>query len=308
MDGETAFRRIAAAVAHSAARVAKLASAGVTREQAALVLDEIHASSTLAGARLDRDETSALVERGLALGGRPFGDYAIAAGYGGAARMVAAAEPVREHRLIRPGEIVALHALATRYDERAVPGAWRVTTAAPLRSGIVPPPFWLVPREVAGFVRRFGAGVVSGEAPVLFVARAHEAFTRIHPFAAGNGRVARLLANLMLRRLGLAPFILEPSGAARYRKALFRADAGDLWPLATVIARSVFASLTRLEAAAKPSDLRPLSSFARGAAREVLYKAVQRDRLRAIRRGRALFTTRQWIDEYRNSTGAAGPD
>jgi Fic family protein len=144
--------------------------------------------------------------------------------------------------------------------------------------------------------------------PVLFVARAHEAFTRIHPFTVGNGRVARLLANLMLRRLGLAPFIVGPSDVARYRKALFRADSGDIWPLATAIGRSVLASLTRLEAAAKPSELRALSSFARGAAREALYKAFQRDRLRAIRRGRALFTTRQWIDEYRNSTGAAGSD
>jgi hypothetical protein len=304
---DVVFDRLAAAVEVSRARVARLGSAGVERERSALILDEIRTSSALAGARLDRDELSALVERGFVLGGRPFNDYAVAAGYAAAARMVADAEPVRDRRLVRPGEIVALHALATRYDDRGVPGAWRVTTAPTLRSGIVPPPFWLVPREVAGFGRRFGARVTSDE-PLLFVARAHQAFTRIHPFTVGNGRVARLLANLMLRRLGLAPFIVGPSDVARYRKALIRADSGDIWPLAAAIGRSVLASLARLEAAARPGDLRPISSFARGTAREALYKAVQRDRLRAIRRGRAIYTTRRWIDEYRRSTGADGRD
>ena len=308
MNGESAFRRIAEAIETQRTRAATLGSAGVARERAALAFEEVLASCTLAGVRLDRRELAALIERGLALGGRPFREYAIALGYASASRFVAAIEPARGRDLIKSGEIVELHALATRYDEGGAPGSWRVTTAPALRSGVVPPPFWLVPREIAAFTRRFGVKPDSNEAPVLFVARAHEAFTRIHPFDTGNGRVARLLANLMLRRLGLPPLIIRPPDAARYRKALFRADSGDIWPLATAIGRSILASLTRLEAAAAPGDLRPLSAFARGAGRDVLYKAIARDRLRAVRRDRALLTTRRWVDEYRRSTGAAVPD
>jgi hypothetical protein len=308
MSAEATFRRLAAEIDIQRGRVSKATPARLAVERATLDFEELCGACALAGVRLDRSELAALAERGFATGGRPFREYALAAGCAAAARLVSTAQPVRAGRLVRLGEIVELHALATRYDDAAQPGAWRVTTAAPLRSGIVPPPFWLVPREMAAFARRFGARPPAGEDQILFVAKAHEAFTRIHPFAAGNGRVARLLASLMLRRSGLPGPIIAPSQAARYRAALVRADSGDIWPLALLMARAVSASLSRLECAAGSGDLRPLAAFAAGAEREALYKAIQRDRLRAVRRGRALFTTSRWIDAYRRSTGAAAPD
>jgi Fic family protein len=307
MNEEAAFRRLSATIDAQRERIEKVgAGPAVARERASLALEVIRASCALAGINLDPDELGALVDRGLALGGRPFREYAVVAGYAAASRLIQGAEPARGRQLIRPGEIVDLHALATHHDERGRPGSWRVTTAVALRSGIVPPPFWLVPREIAAFARRFGVRPESDGAPMLFVAKAYAAFTRIHPFTSGNGRVARLLANLMLRRLGLPPLIVRQPDVARYRTALFRADSGDVWPLAVLIARSALASFSRLEAAAEPAELRPLSAFARGAARDALYKAIQRDRLRAVTRGRALFTTGRWIEEYRRSTGPAG--
>jgi Fic family protein len=300
MTASATFARFAAEIeALRARRSAQPPGPDAAREAAALAFEEIHASCRMAGAELDAGELAELLGRGLAVGGRPFDHYALAAAYADAARVVQRAEPAsRSGRLVRVEEIVELHALATRHEPEAYPGNWRVTTARALRSGIVPPPFWLVPREIAAFVERVRLGPASGISGVFFVAQAHERFARIHPFAKGNGRVARLIACLLLRRLGLPPLIVPPAERARYRAALRRADSSDPWPLALLFARSVHAGLVRLTA--RPDDpdaLRPLGAF--GTDRAALYKAAQRDRLRTIRRGRALFATEAWVAAWR---------
>jgi Fic family protein len=283
------FAALDAAVRTERERLAGLGqNAAFRAESAVLDFEEIHASCRHAGAELDEYALRALIDRGLAIGDRPLQEYLIASGYAEAARgLVYGAEPARSgHPLLRQDDVVELHARATRRQPEARPGTWRVTTAAALRSGMVPPPFWLVPREIAAFADRFGTGPGEGASPMLFVAAAHERFTRIHPFTAGNGRAARLVTNLLLRKLG-------------YRAALARADARDPWPLATLVARSVLAGLARLVAATDGDlALRPLAEFARGVRREALYKAAQRNRLRSVRKGRAVLTTEAWVDEY----------
>lgn len=69
-------------------------------------------------------------------------------------------------------------------------------------------------------------------------ARLHHRAVQIHPFQNGNGRWARLLANLWLRAHG-APLVEWPDAAvgaesvvrADYLRALRAADHGDLAPL-----------------------------------------------------------------------------
>jgi hypothetical protein len=274
---------------------------------AALAFEEIDASCRQAGAALEPHALRALIERGLALGERPLRDYLIAAGYADAARLVSAAEPPRPGQpLLRQDEIVELHARATRLLPEARPGAWRVTTSAALRSGMVPPPFWLVPREIAGFLDRFAHAPLEQRSPMLFVAEAHERFTRIHPFTAGNGRAARLVTNLLLRRLGYPPLSIPGADLARYRAALAHADARDPWPLATFVARRVLAGLNRL-ATAGDTALRPLAEFGAAYGRDALYKAAQRGRLRTVRKGRALFSTETWVGEYLKGAARARP-
>ena len=269
-------------------------SAARARERATIDSEEIRGSCRLAGASLEPNELSALLVRDVALGGRPFRTYAVVKAYAAATRLVERALERGPATLVRSQEIVELHVLATAYEDGAQPGAWRLTTAPVLRTGIVPPAFWLVPREIESFVRRFGRRA-EGDPITVFIAGAHEAFARIHPFVTGNGRVNRLVVNLMLRRLGLPPLVIAPRQSAAYRAALNRADSGDLLPLATFIGRSLTASLSRLTATGS-EDLRPLGHFGNPTP---LYKAAQRNRLRTVKRGGSLLTTSRWIDDYR---------
>ncbi len=71
------------------------------------------------------------------------------------------------------------------------------------------------------------------ETPVIRAAIFHQQFTHIHPFRDGNGRTARALMTLMLRREGLALELLVlqkllDERREAYIAALRDADQGDL--------------------------------------------------------------------------------
>jgi Fic family protein len=63
--------------------------------------------------------------------------------------------------------------------------------------------------------------------PIILAAWVHHAFTQIHPFQDGNGRIARLLASLILIKNGLLPFTVKRTEKATYIDALEKADNGD---------------------------------------------------------------------------------
>jgi len=306
MGADSAFARLAADLERERTALGRLGPPPQAAEDEAFV-DEVWASTALAGSPLRRAEVAALMGRGLAVGDRPFDAYVLVADYGEAARFVRAAPGVERRRpYLREKEIVELHALATRRAPGARPGTWRTKTMPPFPSGMVVPPPWLVPREIAAFVERHGAGPPAGTSPVAWVAAAHARFERIHPFATANGRVGRLVANLLLRRLGLPPLIVTPRDRSRYLAALRRADAREPWPLAELFARSLLAGVVRLRAAHPANDaLVPLADLAPARERAALYKAAQRGRLITLRRGGTLFSTPAWVAEYRASRYAA---
>lgn len=71
---------------------------------------------------------------------------------------------------------------------------------------------------------------------VLFVAaRAHHILTQIHPFAGGNGRMARILVSMILKNYGFSKYSFPPMlnevilrRRDDYLLALHRADGGQI--------------------------------------------------------------------------------
>jgi len=84
------------------------------------------------------------------------------------------------------------------------------------------------------------------QAVVSFAAWVHSEWVRIHPFANGNGRTARLWANYIFMRYGLPPVIqLRPRPDDGYERASAAAMGGDSAPTARVF-------MTVLSGALKP--------------------------------------------------------
>ena len=74
----------------------------------------------------------------------------------------------------------------------------------------------------------------------------HHAFTQIHPFQDGNGRVARALATLVLIKGGLLPLLVFRDDRPIYISSLEQADNGDLWEFIQFVRRSERSSVLRL--------------------------------------------------------------
>lgn len=92
--------------------------------------------------------------------------------------------------------------------------------------------------------------------PVVKAAWLHHRFVQIHPFADGNGRVARALTLLTLEKHHYAPLVIDRFHRTDYFDALDKANGGDLSPLVGLFVRLESSALTsELE---RPEDVAPV--------------------------------------------------
>jgi hypothetical protein len=77
---------------------------------------------------------------------------------------------------------------------------------------------------------------------------AHAEWVRIHPFANGNGRTARLWVNSIASRYGVPPFLrLRPGPAGSYGIACERAMVGDRGPTVALFHELLANFATRID-------------------------------------------------------------
>jgi Fic family protein len=279
--------------------------------------EEAHHSTAIEGNTLLLKEVERLLGEGKAVGSKELADYLEVEGYAKAAEWVyaqavgqsgawSAAERIsltelrHIHRLVV--EPAWLHSPPEGLHEREGPGSFRQHDIQPFSGGMTPPPFPEVSALVTDWLRDANRGPASDQHPIVFVADVHARFERIHPFRDGNGRVGRLATNLLLVRHGYPPVVVQKRDRTRYLNALRRADRGDPEPLAEMFARAVTAGIYRflLPGLAGPHRLVPLRSLADGElSGNALAVAAKRGRLRAVRRTDQWYSTRQWVEEYK---------
>jgi Fic family protein len=166
-----------------------------------------------------------------------------------------------------------------------------------------PPHPRLVPQLMADWVAWL-AGDGLAYSPVLRAALAHVVFEAIHPFSDGNGRVGRLLLNLMLMRDGYPPALLPQEWRIGYIHSLHLAQTtGNHTPICNLIGRAVEQALDRyLESIEASAAIPlPLSEVAgrTGYQAEHLAWLVRKGRLPAVKRGRRWFATVEAVEHYR---------
>lgn len=81
------------------------------------------------------------------------------------------------------------------------------------------------------------------EHPIRFAARAHVELASIHPFVDGNGRVSRMLVNLLLVQVGYPLALYTSTNRAQYLEALELAQVHGLDEKFIAVTASAFETM-----------------------------------------------------------------
>ncbi len=267
------------------------------REQ--MIIEWTYNSNSIEGNRLTLRETRLVLEEGVTIGGKSLREHLEAVNHREAIFFL---EKLTEKSGIRGKDILKLHAIISMGIEEEFAGKYRTGQVRILGAVKLPPNYLKVPDLMVDLTRWINKNPERLNV-VELAALAHYKLVAIHPFFDGNGRTARLLMNLILMQQGYPPAVVLRTDRKRYYNALYRADMGDPRPFVLLMAQSVSRSLEiYLEAAGKMTGkVEALTELARGGPYSADYLALmaRRGRLRAVKIGRAWFSTHEAIEEYR---------
>ncbi|HEY9405781.1 MAG TPA: Fic family protein, partial [Pyrinomonadaceae bacterium] len=108
-------------------------------------------------------------------------------------------------------------------------------------------PVDITPTEVDRLCNEMQTATFLNAHPVLQASYVHYAFVLIHPFADGNGRVARALASVFTYRALSVPLLILLESRSQYLSALMQADAGNYQPFVDFVMERAFDSIRVFE-------------------------------------------------------------
>lgn len=248
-----------------------------------LRIDWNYHSNAIEGNTLTLGETRAFLLHGITAKGKPFRDYLDIKGHNEAIsyleEMVRGEEPLTEvvirelHRilLVEPYDVDAVTADGRPTRRRIAIGQYK-TAPNHVRTSMGEIHYYATPEEtpaqmgdlMAWYRRETESGLLH---PLALAATFHYRFVAIHPFDDGNGRMARLLMNLLLMQRGYVPIVIRLESRGDYLLALEMADAGDLADFVALVGEALISALALFLRAARNQDLQEPGAFERNVLR-----------------------------------------
>ena len=177
-----------------------------------------YSSNALEGNTLTESETKVVIEDGITIGGKALSDHLDAIGH---ARAFDFMWNLAQRPEITESDIKKLHTLCFQPSEGEMAGQYRtvnvVITGSQYNDRLSA--CENVPDDMQKLVTALQTQREELH-PVEYAAWLHRSFIIIHPFADGNGRVARLLLNHALISHGFPPVIISPMFKHEYIHAL----------------------------------------------------------------------------------------
>ncbi len=184
-----------------------------------------HESTAIEGNTLTLGETVKVLELGLTISGKSLKDHEEVYGHAKAVELiydllkkdkVTADDLFNLHRCVMQKS--AIDSLRPVGDwKRDYNGTTGVRDGKPVYMEYAKPDD--TPVLMTRWIREFNRKLNTATSPAKAInayAWTHLSFVRIHPFFDGNGRVARLIANLPLLKGGIPPLLISPQRRAEY--------------------------------------------------------------------------------------------
>ena len=228
-------------------------------------------SNAIEGNSLTLGETRSLILHGLTAHGKPLRDHLDIEGHDEAVKAIEDAVKSNEafnqvfirnlHTLLlkEPYETDAITPDGRRVKRRIAIGDYK-TQPNNVRTSTGETYYFTPPEQVqsamSDLVDWYRKKEDEGEHPIIMAATFHYRFVRIHPFDDGNGRMARLLMNMILIKHGYTVALIPREERGEYINTLERADQSEeLTEFITYIARCCKYALNLHLRAARGEDI-----------------------------------------------------
>ena len=183
-------------------------------------------SNAIEGNTLTRQETALVVADGLTVQGKTLVEHLEAHNHARAVTMVRhLAKTGSSSGLFGEAEVLDIHRLLLQGIDDDNAGRYRRVAVRIAGSTVVLPSPAKVSELMGNFVAAVGTPGWEGH-PVERAIEAHYRLVTIHPFTDGNGRVARLLMNLVLLHHGYPAAIIDQAERSQYLASLQQAQMG----------------------------------------------------------------------------------
>ncbi len=186
-------------------------------------LEITYASNAIEGNTLSPVETTLVIEQGVTISGKPLKDHLEALDHYDAIRYVR--ELARAKTPLTESDVRNLHRLVVQRSRPDIAGRY-ADLARYVRTEIGRHEF-PSPAEIPALMGDFAGWLKASPDTPENAFTAHRRLVDIHPFNDGNGRVARLLMNLILIRGGYLPIAVRPEDRPAYIRALQQSQAGQ---------------------------------------------------------------------------------
>ncbi len=286
----------------------KLSAKKISDIEANMQVDFVYHSNRIEGSQLTRGET-ALVMRGITIGGKDLqtalagkepADYYAARNHPEAIDIVKEISFNKTYK-ITTNDILHIHKVAMK-DIISTNGEYRHAQWQPAGAGFTAPPFHEVPKYMKELVDMINENPDELR-PIELATQAHYDLSWIHPFEDGNGRIARLLLNLILVRNGYPFAVIKSVDRQTYLRTLRIMDVdGDFEPFLTYIARCIEQTLDIYlsESGKGKPKLELFSKLAKDTPYSAEYWSLlaRKGRIDAIKKGKVWYSSKSTIKEY----------
>lgn len=201
-------------------------------------------SNAIEGNKLSYGETVALLMEGITAKGKPLKDHLDIEGHNEAidfllsivkdTRPISEAEIRELHKLIlkKPYKVPVLSPSGLETYKTIQLGVYKSqpnhvkTATGQIHYYATPEETPLKMQNLMGWLKK--TMIQKEEHPLIIASVFHHRFVSIHPFDDGNGRLSRLLMNLILMKYGFPPVVIKMKNRMEYYAALSQADNGIL--------------------------------------------------------------------------------
>jgi len=261
-------------------------------------------SNGIEGNRLTLKETYLVISEGITVKNKSLKDHLEAKDHYEALEFIMELVEHKKPQTVSEQLIKTLHQIVVRDIEKEWAGRYRNSNVMITGARHKPPDAISVPLEMEKLIQWFRKNESKMHA-IELAALIHHKFVNIHPFFDGNGRVSRLLMNVILLHEGYPLSVVLKNDRKKYYDTLAKADEGDYTSFVRMMAQSVERSLDIYLNVLRPSNktnekfmilskISPKTSYST----KYLNLLIRQGKLEAYKEGRNWLTSLEAVERY----------